>query len=457
MPCLKAVTSSTSFEMVFALLIILNTVSMAFEAQYVGIQSGFELKFDGIEADAASTWPGAKTAFYVLELFFGVAFTFEVLVKMAGERADFVRSSWNWFDTVIVSLWLFNTLFEVSFAVNPMFLRIARMARLLRLLRFVRAFQVFDVLHVLVGCIKGCASVLLWASVLLSLIILCAALVLTLGLELYIRDEASPVEERMKVYEYFGTFTRGALSVFELTFGNWVPITRVFHEYVAEWLGMSMLLYRGLIGEGLLKVVTGVFLFETFKAAHTDDELMILQRERQASEHVKKITRLFEEADVTGNGELTFADFLDITNDPRVRTWLQAMELDVQDTEKMFQLVDVSGDGSISAEELVTGVGRLKGPARAVDLAALIKDTVRLRKDVAVVKEKIELHAFLSTRHDSETSLHAGNKACSEICSEETISHPPCTVVPGALIEGFCARREKTDIQAANILNLIRR
>ena len=52
-------------------------------------------------------------------------------------------------------------------------------------------------------------------------------------------------------------------------------------------------------------------------------------------------------------------------------------------------VVDKNGDNMISAEELVKGVSRLKGPARSLDIAALIKDTTRLRNDVTLVKEQV--------------------------------------------------------------------
>ena len=44
------------------------------------------------------------------------------------------------------------------------------------------------------------------------------------------------------------------------------------------------------------------------------------------------------------------------------------MDLDVSDVEELFQMLDAGGDGRLSAEELVVGVGKLRGAARAMDL-----------------------------------------------------------------------------------------
>eukprot|EP00404_Azadinium_spinosum_P010651 CAMPEP_0180532118 /NCGR_PEP_ID=MMETSP1036_2-20121128/62882_1 /TAXON_ID=632150 /ORGANISM="Azadinium spinosum, Strain 3D9" /LENGTH=62 /DNA_ID=CAMNT_0022546165 /DNA_START=54 /DNA_END=239 /DNA_ORIENTATION=- len=62
---------------------------------------------------------------------------------MVGLRADFVRSTWNLFDTVIIFFWVVDALGQASLVVNPMILRLCRLARLLRLLRLVKMVQMF--------------------------------------------------------------------------------------------------------------------------------------------------------------------------------------------------------------------------------------------------------------------------------------------------------------------------
>lgn len=59
--------------------------------------------------------------------------------------------------------------------------------------------------------------------------------------------------------------------------------------------------------------------------------------------------------------------------DPFVKTWLAAYELDVCDVELLWSLVD-RGDGMITADELMFSVTQLKGPAKSLDLHALMHD-----------------------------------------------------------------------------------
>eukprot|EP00971_Amphidinium_carterae_P219129 4349964-Amphidinium_carterae.2 len=55
--------------------------------------------------------------------------------------------------------------------------------------------------------------------------------------ETYLKEEDKPIEERLEVYLYFGTFSRALLSMFELTMANWPPICRLLMENVSElWM-----------------------------------------------------------------------------------------------------------------------------------------------------------------------------------------------------------------------------
>ena len=53
-------------------------------------------------------WPGADIALVILEMFFGLAFTLEVLFKCGLDIRRFVKSLWNWFDTLVVGFWILS-------------------------------------------------------------------------------------------------------------------------------------------------------------------------------------------------------------------------------------------------------------------------------------------------------------------------------------------------------------
>eukprot|EP00929_Paragymnodinium_shiwhaense_P006165 TRINITY_DN10905_c0_g1_i4.p1 TRINITY_DN10905_c0_g1~~TRINITY_DN10905_c0_g1_i4.p1 ORF type:complete len:314 (-),score=59.21 TRINITY_DN10905_c0_g1_i4:397-1338(-) len=308
------------------------------------------------------------------------------MIKLFAVKQKFLSSAWNLFDTVIILFWILDTMASMQLFMNPMFLRLARLARLLRLLRFVKAFQVFDVLHLLIGSAKACRSVLLWSSVVLALIMTTCTLLLNYITQTVILDAETDPVLASKLFEYFGTYSRGICSMYEVTMANYAPIARTLQEGVSEWLGPMILLYRLFVNFALLKVINGIFMHETFRVAGSDDEIMILQKKRNTELHIKKMTLLFQEADESGDGLLTREEFRDILSDARVKTWLSAQEINIADPDEVFTLVD-NGRGVISAEDLVRGFSRLKGAAKSMDIASLTRKIEEIRRRLEYLGE----------------------------------------------------------------------
>merc|ERR1719506_3595780 len=158
----------------------------------------------GMNKRKESVWPGADIALVILEMFFGTAFTLEVFFKVGIDARRFVKSLWNWFDTVVVGFWILS-LFGLGLDSNPMLLRLLRLVKLVRLLRLVKSIQVFDVLHLLVGCLKASWSILMWSLVIVLCLTYFGALVINFALENFMLDESNPMQIRMDVYQRFGS------------------------------------------------------------------------------------------------------------------------------------------------------------------------------------------------------------------------------------------------------------
>merc|ERR1711881_203529 len=97
--------------------------------------------------------------------------------------------------------------------------------------------------------------------------------------------------------------------MFEVTLGNWVPVCRTLVENVSEWYSMVFIVYKITVGFAVVKVITGVFMHETFKVASTDDELMIVNQTRQAAKFRKKMHSFMNACDASGDGTLDRDEF----------------------------------------------------------------------------------------------------------------------------------------------------
>jgi len=376
---LEDIVGHPAFDIFFAILIIVNSFVMALQVQYRGIQDGFDLGYPSSTNSAEAAWPQAKESFEVMEWLFAFAFSLELFCKLCAKRSEFPKDHWNVLDFIIVLFWYVDTLGNATLPFPPMLLRLARLVRLLRLLRLVRKIQSFDSLYLMTTAIKGSFSALAWSTVLLFVVQMMIALFMNEMLEPFMLDEGSPKESRLEVYTYYGTFSRSMVTMFELTLANWITPARVLSENVSEWYTIFSLTHQLVIGFAVVKVIMGVFMHETFKVAATDDAIMVSEKERAIKLHTAKMKLLFEAADEDGNGLLDREEFNKLLEDPAIRTWLSAMELDVSDAEVFYDLI-CDGKEELTAEELVRGVAKLKGGARSIDMIVCMRETEKLRE-----------------------------------------------------------------------------
>jgi len=209
-------------------------------------------------------------------------------MKMIGLRLKFLRDVWHLIDAIVVFLWLLS-LIGTSLPMDPTMIRLARLARLIRLMRLAYRIQAFDKLYLISTALGSSMSILGWTCVLFLLIQMMVALLLTnLLAEYYLQDVNEPLGNRQTVYTYFGTFSRSMFSMFEITLGNWPPMSRILSEHVSEFFMFFGVLHKLTVGFAFVGVVNGVFMQETFKVAATDDGIMLRAKKLMIKTHMKK-------------------------------------------------------------------------------------------------------------------------------------------------------------------------
>eukprot|EP00930_Biecheleria_cincta_P014877 TRINITY_DN12612_c0_g1_i1.p1 TRINITY_DN12612_c0_g1~~TRINITY_DN12612_c0_g1_i1.p1 ORF type:complete len:600 (-),score=131.73 TRINITY_DN12612_c0_g1_i1:90-1829(-) len=373
---------SNKFELFYAMVILANTLVMAVESQYKGFDSGHMLGFKRYDRPSHEMWPGADDAFAILETIFGVFFLIEWLVKILGHRGSFIWQAWNWFDTVLVVFWIADTALA-NMPVDGSLLRLVRLARLLRLLRLARAVQGFDSLVVMTTALQGSMSALFWVAILLLVVQMMFALFLNQILMNYVEDTSQSLADRQKVFEYFGTFSRAMLTMFELTLGNWVPVARLLQENVSGYLVVFSIAHKVSLGFACVGVVNGVFMQETFKVAQSDDAMLMRGAENRRRMHIKKMTEFLQYTDDSGDGKISKSEWTECLKNQHVHHWFSGQGVGLGEADRLFECLETDGDGKLSPEELVSGVSRLQGPAKSLDLTFFKEDFFKGIQDVA--------------------------------------------------------------------------
>eukprot|EP00929_Paragymnodinium_shiwhaense_P025118 TRINITY_DN15266_c0_g1_i1.p1 TRINITY_DN15266_c0_g1~~TRINITY_DN15266_c0_g1_i1.p1 ORF type:complete len:640 (+),score=147.46 TRINITY_DN15266_c0_g1_i1:75-1994(+) len=401
---------STQFEITFGLLILMNTLAMVFEIQYTGWNIGKTLQIKDIEESGSEMWPHAKLAFGMLDPFFGIAFTFEVVAKLVTELHRFAFSLPNWYDLAIVSMYWLRTVIDIERYFSPFILRVLRVARLLRLLKFVRTFDVFDSLRLLVRSVKACLATMVWSGIFVFFIMMIFAMFFCFLLLENLKDESLDLQLRQELFALFGTFDRAVLSMHEITFGNWIPISQFMALNFYRYYAFFFMFYRCFISFGVLLVVRAVFVAETIRVAQTDDEIAILQKERRVKANHDRMERFFATADHDGTGFVDFKEFKDIWSKKRVQHLLSAQDIHVSDPTLLFKVTDKKLTDTLNAAEMARGLSRLKGPAKSMDLMVLTTEVSKMQKQMAEVHK----HVVGLTMATSSTDGFSFERYCGE-------------------------------------------
>merc|ERR1712187_744736 len=114
-------------------------------------------------------------------------------------------------------------------------------------------------------------------------------------------------------------------------------------------------------------VITGLFVEAALTNTATENDI----------EMVNSMRQLFEEVDFAETGQMTWEQFESQLSTPGMEMYFRAIDLDMSEARGLFKLLDLDESGSISVDEFVMGCLRLRGTAKAIDLATLMFENRR--------------------------------------------------------------------------------
>jgi len=295
---------------------------------------------------------------------------------VAIERWDFLRDLANWFDAALVLLGLADLLIFVqmaggSEAQNIILLRLVRVLKSVRAIRMLRTFRFLKGLRFLVKACYCFLPSLAWSMLLLFVFMCMGTLVLGNLLRDFIADETANMNDRLWVWDRYGTASRAMYTFYEITFaGNWPTNARPIMDKVNRFFVLFFTVYVTIIVFAALRVITAVFLRDTLDAARNDDEALITERLRNKTKYLEKLEDVFSAIDSAHNGTITEQQLAEILAIPKAAAYFQTLDVDVLEGAALFRILD-NGDGRITHEEFVDGILRCKGPARAMEQVAM--------------------------------------------------------------------------------------
>eukprot|EP00746_Dinoflagellata_sp_MGD_P040890 gnl/MRDRNA2_/MRDRNA2_198754_c0_seq1.p1 gnl/MRDRNA2_/MRDRNA2_198754_c0~~gnl/MRDRNA2_/MRDRNA2_198754_c0_seq1.p1 ORF type:complete len:231 (-),score=40.02 gnl/MRDRNA2_/MRDRNA2_198754_c0_seq1:262-897(-) len=151
-------------------------------------------------------------------------------------------------------------------------------------------------------------------------------------------------------------------------------ISPLFLPFFSLYIAFSML--------ALLNVVTGIFVEKAMASALDDRDSIIQEQLNMEESHANDFRRCFLEADTDQSDTVTWQEFQAHLDDSRVQAYFKTLDIDASEVYGLFKLLDLDGNGVVGVNDFVIGCMRLKGQAKAIDLATLMYENNRLAMSI---------------------------------------------------------------------------
>lgn len=325
----KPIVDTMCFQMVSAMLILLNTACIAAEGIFIQRKD-------------------LKPMFELLECFFTAWYCVELFWKVGAKGLDFFcgeEAAWNLFDAVITVTGALDLVIEVKKSATALFeggskhmraaarkgqssgVSVARLFRLLRILRIFRSLRFLsDVEHVIYTAGKATVKLIF----LVLMVIFVAAVVATHIL--YDSDNAD-------IQEMFLDLGTSMLTLFEImTLDGW---TSTANLVTSEYPGMIwfFLIYIFCAAIALMSLVPAIFVELNLENTAKEKAAKAKATEEQAREDTKQMLhRLFHLTDVSKNGLVSREEMAEALSRHEVQDALRNTEVVATDQD----LSDVS-------------------------------------------------------------------------------------------------------------------
>merc|ERR1719422_2263162 len=85
--------------------------------------------------------------------------------------------------------------------------------------------------------------------------------------------------------------------------------------------------------------------------------------------HMREV---FTQMDVDGSGEISGDEMEFFLTEPGLRSYVDALGINAENTRMLFRLIDVDNSGRINLHEFCEGCLRLQGEAKSIDVHSMI-------------------------------------------------------------------------------------
>jgi len=356
---------------------------VALNAAFIGWKANEQVK-------AAMNGNNFETPYIqAIESLFTAFFAVEWLLRLAVYQKWFFRvDDWKWhvFDTILVLLSLAEVVIQLAAGAmkQTMLLRVFRVARLVRLLKIARYLTFFRELRLMIFGLIASLRSLLWSFVMLGLVVYIFSIIFVqAAISFFQKDQfaGEPKEMDIAYRKWFGSTTLSMRTLLVAISGgnDWYEYVDML-EYVDVLYSFIFILYIMLVFHGILHVIASIFVDSAMTSSKEEKDHKIYEEMTSKDSYMTLMKTVLQEADNDESGTVSWGEFQKYLDDPRMKEFFKAIELDVTEARGLYKLLDVDESDEVPIEEFVTGCFRLKGAGKSLDLASLMHENKKVMR-----------------------------------------------------------------------------
>lgn len=391
---LKDFIESNNFDLFFGVAIMTNVLVIGAQIE---VQSW----------DVRST--DLPVPFFVINQAYAMLFFAELCLRVlcAGRVFFYItdrsKAFWNYLDFAIVGSSIFELVLGIVLSISGekrdsqegpggTVLRVLRVMRVLRVLRVIKVVKFVRALSELVSSIFSTLRSLMWSLALLVMIIYMFGILFSDQVIGYLaafppREELLEGSTEAALYTYFGSLHISMHTLFRCITGghDWGDVSDTLIHI--DWaLGYLFNVYLSFCYFAVLNVMTAVFCQRAIESAEQDQDNMLQKMLAERAKHRKLAQSLFLVFDSCRDETITLMEFEQVYSDEKVQAMFQTLDLNASDAWTLFKLLDHEGNGDINVEEFIAGCMRLRGPAKAMDIACVMDENRRITNTISSLK-----------------------------------------------------------------------
>lgn len=362
------VSSSFSFQAFFGTLIMLNAITM------------------GFEADSSSDM---EDVYGTLENVFCTLFLFEVIVRVVGSPIRPWQDLPLMLDVLIVLIGVIDNWVLVAAGLSKgssnddadldlSVLTVLRIMRIVRVARIFRAIAIFRPIQLLMKSLQKAVANLFWIALLLVVMFYCFGL--TFRMMLGDIDDTSAI--RGVVDQYFPSVGGCIMTGIEVLLRgfDWTDkiTTPLINQQESLAAGIVWLVFVSSVHVCVANLIVGVFVEQLMTTAKESDDQVLKENLVTKAVNIGELKKVFADMDTRGMGFITRTEFKNsIRQNPDLA---RTIGIAPDEADMLLESVDLFGQTEIKIDDLLFSVIKLKGGTKTVDMMCFdyqIKQIIR--------------------------------------------------------------------------------